>query len=69
MTTWLVEQGVPYDVRTKITHHLDADPHSRNYDFSKLEKPMRDAMTRWADYVVSCRAEAISNVVPMVRKA
>jgi integrase len=68
MTTWLVEQGVPYEVRTKITHQLDADPHSRNYDFSKLEKPMRDAMTRWAEYVVSCRSETTSNVVPMVQK-
>lgn len=69
MTTWLVEERVPYEVRTKITHHLDADPHSRNYDFSKLEKPMRDALTQWAEYVVSCRSEAISNVVPMLRKA
>jgi integrase len=69
MTAWLVEESVSYDVRSKITHHLDADPHSHNYDFAKLEKPMRDALTRWADHVVSCRSEPISNVVAMVRRA
>jgi hypothetical protein len=30
MTTWLVEQGVPYEVRTKTWHHLDGKADARS---------------------------------------
>ena len=34
MTTWLADDGVVYDVRTRIMHHSPPDVTSRNYDFT-----------------------------------
>jgi integrase len=51
INTWMAEHGVSYDVRTRVLHHATPDVTSRNYDFSILDGPMRDAMQKWADHI------------------
>jgi integrase len=69
LTSWLGERGVPYDVRTRIMHHSPPDVHSRNYDFSRLHGPMREALLKWEGYVQSCAGGSGGEILPMSRPA
>lgn len=68
INTWMAEQGVSYDVRTRVLHHATPDVTSRNYDFSILDGPMRQALQMWADHidkVVSVASDGRTNVVSL----
>lgn len=73
INTWMAENGVSYDVRTRVLHHATPDVTSRNYDFSILDGPMRDAMQQWADHIDRIAnaqtPEGKQNVVSMPKRA
>jgi integrase len=54
LNTWCGEHGVSYDVRKRIMAHDLPDVNSRTYNFALMQGPMREALSRWSDYVVAC---------------
>ncbi len=54
LNTWCGEHGVSYDVRKRIMAHDLPDVNSRTYNFALMQGPVREALTGWSDYVVSC---------------
>ena len=69
LNTWLAERGISYDVRARIMHHSPPDVTSRNYDFSMLDGPMRQALQDWADHVgaVACADKSEASKVVAIR--
>lgn len=53
-TTWAVDNGIGYDIRTRVTAHTSADVNSRVYDKAKMTEQVRDALSRWEQYVMAC---------------
>lgn len=52
LTTWLAEnQYAGSAVLDAILHHAPQGVTDKFYNFAKLEKPVRDALQRWADHV------------------
>lgn len=71
LNTWCAENGVSFDVRSRIMAHELQDVNSRVYNKSAMLEPMREALQRWEAYVLQCaegtKASGSGNVLQLKR--
>ncbi len=58
LNTWCAENGIAYDVRTRLMAHELPDVNSRVYNKAKMLEPMKGALERWEAYVLDCALKA-----------
>ncbi len=66
--TWLAENGCPRDVRDRISNHAPASSGGVDhiYNSAELNRPAREWLGRWVDYLSALEAE---NIVTMDMRA
>src|SRR5262249_45901816 len=58
INSWLHDEGVGYDVRSRLMAHSPPDITSLVYDQSKLIVPLREALVRWEKHVLACTSSS-----------